>query len=157
MDRFNSILKDDKYKYYLEKIKQHEVERRFCKHNLSHFFDVARIAYLLNLEQELGIDKEIIYTTALLHDIGRFMQYEEGIEHEVASWEIGQEFLKKYNFTKEESNLIKEGILGHRNSESGGFGKVLYEADKKSRMCIDCLAASECNWNEEKKNLDIYY
>lgn len=157
MDRFNSILKDDKYKYYLEKIKQHELERRFCKHNLSHFFDVARIAYLLNLEQGLGIEKEIIYTTALLHDIGRFMQYEEGIPHEVASWDIGQEFLRKYDFTNKEIEMIKEGILSHRDSKSSGFGQIMYQADKKSRMCIDCMAASECNWNNEKKNLDIYY
>lgn len=157
MDRFNSILKDKKYRYYLDKTKQHEVERKFCRHNLSHFIDVARIAYLLNLEQGLGIDKEVIYTTALLHDIGRFIQYEDGIPHEIASWDIGQEFLKKYNFTEEESELIKQGILGHRNSKSGGFAQVMYDADKKSRMCIDCAAMSECNWSNEKKNLDIYY
>lgn len=157
MNRFNSILKDEKYNEYLHKTYEYEIERKFCRHNLEHFFDVARIAYVLNLEQNLGIDKEIIYTTAILHDIGRFVQYEDGTPHEQASWDLGKEFLKKYDFSKDECDLIKKGILGHRNSKGEGFAHIMYEADKRSRMCLTCKAADECNWSSQKKNLDIYY
>lgn len=157
MNRFNSILKDQKYNEYLHKTYEHEVDRRFCRHNLEHFLDVARIANLLVLEQNLKIHKEIIYTTAILHDIGRFKQYEDGTPHEKASWDLAEELLKKYDFSNDERDLIKEGILEHRNSASTGFGHVMYEADKRSRLCISCKACDDCNWSNEKKNLDIYY
>lgn len=157
MNRFNAILKDRKYNDYLNKTHEYEIERKFCRHNLEHFFDVARIAYILNLENGYGIEKEIIYTTAILHDIGRFIQYEKGIAHEIASWDIGEEFLRRYDFTEDERSIIKEGILGHRNSNAEGFGKLMYEADKRSRMCLNCAASNECNWSSEKKNLNIYY
>ena len=71
MNRVDLILEHPKYQEYLDKIKQAEEKRIFCLHNMNHFLDVARIAYIMNLEEELGIAKEIIYATALLHDIGR--------------------------------------------------------------------------------------
>ena len=37
-----------------------EKSRIFCKHDLQHSLDVARIAYILNLEADLKIEKEII-------------------------------------------------------------------------------------------------
>lgn len=92
MDRFNCILNDTEYIYYLKRNKKFEKDRKFCKHNLKHFLDVARIAQLINLEESLGFNKEIIYTTAILHDIGKSLQYENGTPHEISSWEISKEF-----------------------------------------------------------------
>lgn len=157
MDRFNSILNDQKYIYYLKINKKFEKERKFCKHNLKHFLDVARIGQIINLEENLGFEKEIIYTTAILHDIGKWVQYENGTPHEIASWEIAKDFLENYKFNKNEIELIKQGILGHRHKKSEGFSKLIYIADKRSRLCITCKAKDECNWSDEKKNLEIYY
>ena len=59
--------------------------RIFCGHDMAHFLDVARLAYLFNLEENLKLEKEEIYTAALLHDVGRFVQYEDGTPHQLAS------------------------------------------------------------------------
>lgn len=157
MERFNYILNDEKYIYYLNRNKAFEKGRKFCKHNLKHFLDVARIANGINLEENLGFEKEIIYITAILHDIGKSFQYENGTPHEVASYEIAIEFLEKYKFSEEEINLIRQGILGHRDKASIGFAGLIYKADKLSRLCLTCKSKNECNWSEEKKNLRIYY
>lgn len=143
--------------YYLKRNKEFERGRKFCKHNLRHFLDVARIAYSINLEENLGFEKEIIYITAILHDIGKSFQYENGTPHEVASWEISKVFLEQYKFNQEEFEFIKQGILGHRDKNSDGFSALIYKADKLSRSCINCKARSECNWSDEKKNIKIYY
>lgn len=157
MKRFNYILNDEQYIYYLKIIKKLEKGRKFCKHNLKHFLDVARIAQLINLEENLGFEREIIYVTAILHDIGKWIQYENGTPHEIASWELAEEFLEAYNFSEEESEIIKQGILGHRNKASQGFSGLIYKADKLSRLCVSCKAKAECNWSDEKKNLEILY
>jgi uncharacterized protein len=157
MDRFNCILNDERYIYYLKRNKQFEKDRKFCKHNLKHFLDVARIAQSINLEENLGFGKEIIYTTAILHDIGRSLQYENDTPHEIASWEIAKDILKDYKYSKEEIEFIKQGILGHRDKKNENFALLMYRADKLSRLCIACKSAHECNWSDEKKNFKIYY
>ena len=75
--------------------KSFEKGKKICKHNLKHFLEVARIAQIINLEEKLGFEKELIYATAILHDIGKSFQYENGIPHEIASAEIATEFLRK--------------------------------------------------------------
>lgn len=157
MDRFNYILNDEKYRYYLKRNKKFEKGRKFCKHNLRHFLDVARVAQIINLEENLKYEKEMIYVTAILHDIGKSYQYENGTPHEVVSWEIAKTILEAYEFSEEEIALIRRGILGHRDKKSRGFASLMYRADKLSRQCINCKAINECNWSDEKKNLEIYY
>ncbi|WP_297422514.1 HD domain-containing protein [Clostridium sp.] len=157
MDRFNCILNDERYMYYLKRNKKFEKGRKYCKHNLKHFLDVARIAQSINLEENLGFEKEIIYATAILHDIGKSYQYENGMPHEIASWEIAKDILIDYEFNEEEVESIKQGILGHRDKKSEGFSLLIYRADKLSRLCIACKSKDDCNWSDEKKNLKIYY
>ena len=43
---------------------------------MGHLLDVARLAWIFNLEANQEISKERIYAAALLHDIGRHIQYE---------------------------------------------------------------------------------
>lgn len=157
MKRFNSLLHDENYLCYLNKNVLNEKNRIFCKHGLEHFLDVARIAYIINLEENLGFSKEIIYVTSILHDIGKFLQYEKNVPHELASYNLAENLIDKYNFHKEEKQLIKEGILGHRNKDSTGFAKLIYRADKLSRLCLKCETKNECNWDIEKKNFIINY
>lgn len=45
-------------------------DRIFCGHDMGHLLDVARLAWIFNLEANQEISKERIYAAALLHDIG---------------------------------------------------------------------------------------
>ena len=160
MNRVNCILQNKEYQLYLAKNVAAEDERIFCRHNMEHFLDVARIAMLMNLEEGLGIDKEMVYATALLHDIGRWKEYEDGTPHEVASAELTPEILAQCGFTKEESRTICKAILTHRDAslaKEDSLCKIVYLADKKSRACHNCRARALCKWSEEKKNLTIEY
>ena len=84
MERVNKIWRHPVWKQQMEHLAEYEKNRIFCRHGMDHLMDVARIAYIENLEKNCGISKEIIYGAALLHDIGRYLQYTEGIPHEKA-------------------------------------------------------------------------
>ena len=159
MERVAKIIKNVQYKACLRRIKSLEKDRRFCKHNKKHFLDVARIAYILKLERNININKEIIYGAALLHDIGRYRQYEEGIPHEKASGEIATGILQEVGFNGEEIGTIVRAIGEHRQNkgESSQLGTIIYEADKLSRKCFSCNAKKLCNWKDNKKNNIIKY
>ena len=44
------------------RIEQLEQQRIFCRHGLEHLLDVARIAWILTMEDQLPLDKEIVYS-----------------------------------------------------------------------------------------------
>ncbi len=158
MERVNRILQHDLFQYHLQENNSAEVDRRFCRHNMIHFLDVARIGWILCLEEELGIPKDVIYAAALLHDLGKHIQYEKGIGHELTGAEIAPAILKDCGFSKEEMQEISEAIRAHRDPESAedkGLKGILYRADKLSRPCFACDAEADCNWKEGKKNLRI--
>lgn len=157
MDRINDILNNNKFIKYLNKNEKREKRRVFCKHTLEHFLDTARIAYIINLENNLGISKEDIYATALLHDIGKWKQYESGIPHEIASSELAKTILQECSFNATEIGIITEAILGHRKKEENPKDLIglISLADKLSRNCFNCKAKDNCSWNEEKKNHGI--
>lgn len=159
-DRINQIYGHPLYRECLEKIREAEADRCFCHHSIEHFLDVARIAYIMNLEERTGIERELIYAAALLHDIGKFEQYWEGTPHEIASARYAPEIMEDCNFSKDEIQVITEAILSHR--DKGVAGKknlqgLLYRADKASRSCFGCPVQEECNWSDEKKNLKVTY
>jgi uncharacterized protein len=158
-DRINAILYNHKFISYLNKNKKCEKDRIFCHHDLSHFLDVARIAYILNLENNLNYSKDTIYAAALLHDIGRWKQYEEGIPHDAASAELAVDILEECGYSKQEINEIVEAISQHRkvNEDKSSLSYIIYFSDKASRNCFNCKAAKECNWSSEKKNNIIKY
>lgn len=160
MDRVNRILANEKYKIHLEKINTAEEDRLFCCHNMSHFLDVARIAMQLNLEDGLGITKELIYATALLHDIGRHVQYADGTPHEKASALLAPEILTECGYEEEEQGAVLEAIGNHRNKEIASqksLSGIIYRADKLSRPCFSCKMEQECDWSREKKNLYLEF
>lgn len=156
MERVWGIFTHPFYIQSLKKITECEKERIFCKHDVSHFLDVARLAYILSMERHYQVEKEVIYATALLHDIGKWQQYEKKVPHEMASAEIAEGILKDCRFDEEERTDIITAIRGHRKgTEAGQLAEILYDADKLSRPCFACEAEEECNWSEEKKNKQI--
>lgn len=160
MDRINQILNHDLYRTYMERNEQAEADRRFCRHNVGHLLDVARIGMLFNLEEDYGLPKELIYGAALLHDIGRFKQYEDGTPHELASARLAPQILKDCGFDDKETDVIIEAIRNHRNAavrENRDLNGLLYRADKASRDCYVCAVAGECSWSNRKKNQDLIW
>lgn len=147
------------FKKNLLEIEALEKHREFCMHDLRHFLDVARIMYIINLENIFNIPKYVIYATALLHDIGRAEQYENGTPHDIASVQIAENILLQCNYDTKEINEILEAIGEHRNNTENlnGLSYLLYKCDKLSRNCIYCKATYNCNWKEEQKNFKIIY
>lgn len=156
MKRVNQILFHPKYQYALEQNGIWERERKFCRHGIEHFLDVARLAYIDSLEQGLNIKKDVIYGAALLHDIGRYRQYALDIPHEKASADLADEILPECSFSQEERIQIREAILGHRKKEGGSkLDFLLRRADKMSRNCFACAAREACKWPTDKMNMEI--
>ncbi|PRR83408.1 HD domain-containing protein [Clostridium vincentii] len=157
MERVNQILENKNYRNYLKRLEDLEQEREFCKHTIEHFLDVARIAYIKVLEDNLNYSKEVIYAIALLHDIGKILEYEEGIPHHRGSVEISKEILKEIDFTEEEKASILTAIEEHREGSEKELSKLIYISDKLSRNCFNCRAEKKCYWSEDKKNFNIRY
>ena len=157
MKRVQQIYCHSLYQVSMEKNMELEKERMFCRHDLSHFLDVARLAYIFALERGYSCSKEEIYAAALLHDIGRWKQYLEGVPHEKAGAQIAENILLETGFDMEERERILRAIGRHRSGDSGTspLAEILYDADKISRACYACPAEKGCNWEEQKKNMEI--
>lgn len=156
MERINRICHHPLWLENVNQICELEKDRIFCKHDTAHFLDVARIAYIENLENHLGIPKHLIYAAALLHDIGRAAQYTRGIPHEQAGAQLAKNILDGCGFQPDEQQQILSAITQHRNTgikTSADLAGLIYRADKASRMCLFCSASHQCNWEQEKKNL----
>ena len=159
MERIDKICSHGFWRSCTEKISELEKDRIFCLHDTSHFLDVARLAYIENLERNLSISKELIYAAALLHDIGRHLEYTENIPHDKASAMIAGNILKDCGFDTQEQSIIVTAIAQHRTAEAAGkddLAGLIYRADKKSRPCLFCKAEKICNWSIQKKNLYLY-
>lgn len=158
MERVNRILRHPMWKGALAQIEELEKERPFCGHGADHLLHVARLAYIENLEQDRRISKELIYGAALLHDIGRGLQYTDGIPHEEAGYAMAPQILADCGFGGQEKDDILEAIRCHRDkgvAKEPSLRGLIYRADKKSRNCFACAAEAQCDWKKEKKNWGI--
>lgn len=158
MKRVNCILEDVVFLKYIAKIKKLEENRIFCRHDLNHLLDVCRISWILNLEKKLLIDKEKVYAAALLHDIGRWVEYETGRDHAIVGGELAKDILDRCGFSDNEKTDIIEAIKSHRKKEhSTDLGRILYKADKLSRPCFDCGAVTQCKRFRQTQKQALLY
>ena len=160
MDRVNRILGNDKFKKLVAEIEELEKDRIYCHHDMDHALDVASIATIIASDEKLDISREIIYATALLHDIGRGEQYKNEIEHELAGAAIAPAILEECGFTEDETNDIVVAILNHGNEQimdDKDLNGIIYRADKASRKCYKCRAIDTCKKPEEKIVRSIRY
>ncbi len=104
-----------------------------------------------------GWEKEQIYLTALLHDLGRLAERKEGIPHHQAGADLAKYFLKKIDWPLDKQQEILNAIQGHRGEEklNNEFTNLIKKADNKSRNCFFCDMQEACNWNCERKNKTI--
>ena len=158
MEQVNRICRHPLWLGSMEQIRKLEQDRVFCRHDIAHCIDVARLAYLENLEKHLGLEQGLIYAAALLHDIGRHLQYLEGIPHEQGSASLAQTILMDCGYSPAEREEIVSAILRHRLPETGSqndLAGLLFRADKASSLCMFCGASEACNWSQEEKNMSL--
>ena len=154
MERADRICRHPLWQAHLAAIAERERDRPFCRHGIAHLTDVARLAWIENLERGLGVPKSLIYAAALVHDLGRAGP--DGVPHERAGLAPAREILDGCGFTAAERDAVLEAVSCHRNPETArcdGLAGLLYRADKASRLCLFCPSEPGCNWAAEKKNL----
>ncbi len=158
MYRVDNILKNEAFKGLMAQIAVNERTRKFCCHGLDHSLDVARIGWIISLEDGMDIPKYKIYAAALLHDLGR-ASTEPGVSHHIKSVEYCEGILRDCGFNEDDAAEIKTAIGAHNTDGKslGGLAEVLYRADKLSRMCFDCDATTDCYWPGEQKNKGVIY
>lgn len=154
MERVQKIIHHPEFEKAMDIIGTLEKKRKFCGHDIKHLLDVARIAYIENLEESLGYSKDVIYGVGLLHDIGKYLQYIDGTGHHITSEKIARHVLQDAGYESIEIEDICQAILNHRNLEDAEktvLGRTLYRADKLSRACYACSVSDKCDWSQEKK------
>ena len=156
MFRIHRILQHEFFCRCMALNNEREKNRPFCCHNLQHSIDVARICYILVLENNAGGEilpgagigqvQAVIYAAALTHDMGRWQQYDTGEDHALVGANLAKRVLEDTGFSKAEINLIANAILKHRSGSSGGglLGQYLRQADDLSRQCWQCGAREDC-------------
>jgi len=94
MKRINRIVANPEYKLYLQKNSSAEENRPFCTHQFGHLLSVARLTYMLLLEDGCPfISREMAYAAGLLHDIGRWHEYQTETDHAQYSAELAEAIL----------------------------------------------------------------
>ncbi len=169
MNREASILAHKQFNDYMERNASAEKNRLFCGHGLSHALDVSEAAVAmamsgkllteegakLSIEEnkKLTIKEDVIRAAGLLHDIGRWREYEDGQDHALASAELAVEILRDCGYNFIEEALIAEAIKSHRTvsyqeklvqNQVLSLTDILYKCDKIVRPCESCKAKSRC-------------
>jgi uncharacterized protein len=146
--RVNQILQHELYEEYDRKNKLAEAKRVFCRHGSDHGLNVARIAYIYLLERgETSLSKEVIYAAGLLHDIGRWVEYETQEDHAQVGARLAPQILRDCGFSEQEVEVIVQGILEHRlkfSEEASILGQALLQADDWERDCKNCESKTLC-------------
>lgn len=158
MERVNRILSHPVYREAIQKNEEAEKERRYCHHDMAHFLDVARIAMLIALKEEISVPEELVYAAALVHDMGRYREYEDGTPHEQASAKLAETLLSECGFDDKETYVIIDAVRSHRDAsvaKEANLRGLLYRADKASRTCFSCSMQEQCDWSAKKKNLRL--
>ena len=166
------ILSDERYIDKLNTIDNIESNRCYCKHNITHSREVARILSDLSKERELDNYDELSMIMGYLHDIGRADDY-EGMHNECSS-EFARVLLEEYGLDEDSINLICYAIDNHsgrmpiddiykciqentvEDRIEDTWAKLLRIADQLSRDCYKCEVASTCRWLPEERTIEAW-
>lgn len=149
-DKIELILEHELFVNNMKKCMDYEKERIYCKHDIYHSFDVARICYIIILENKMNYSRELVYALALLHDIGRARQYEFGEKHNEVGSELAAIIMHDVGFQVQEISLVKNVILEHSGEHilepPSSLDKGFFQADFLARKCMWCNAKKTCKW-----------
>ena len=168
----DKILTDKRFIDKLNIINNIEVDRCYCKHNISHSQEVVRI--LTGLSKDRGLDnyEELSFFMGYLHDMGRADDY--GGLHNVRSSEFARAILDDYDIDSDSIDIRCYAIENHsgrmpihdiytyindnviETDIKDTWAKLLRIADQLSRDCYKCKAASACRWLPEEKTVETW-
>jgi len=158
MERINRIISNHDYQIYLQENWNEENNRPFCNHHFEHLLSVARLTYILLLEDGCPfISREIAYAAGLLHDIGRWYEYQSEADHAQFSAKLALTILTKAGFSEAETLFIRKAIAQHRQKgeceqHRSTLSKALAKADSLSRLCFQCKVRDKCNKLDRQPN-----
>jgi len=82
----------------------------------------------------------------------------DGIDHAIASKELAERILIRYDLAEIEGTKILTAIKGHRKKdESSPLADILYRADKFSRNCVLCNARKTCKKFQNGEDYFLFY
>ena len=125
---------------YIEEHVFPEYQKNEEGHNINHIKYVINRSFQLIEENNLDVNRDIVYTVAAFHDIGHHI---DSKNHEKVSAEIMKkdDNLKEF-FNDEERVIIKEAIEDHRASSKEEprsiYGRIVSSADRNNTV-EDCL------------------
>lgn len=170
MKYVDAVLKEPSFLLQLRQLEELEKNRNYCRHDFRHSLDTARIAWIYSFENKLLPEKEQIYLSALLHDLGRVDEYKTRISHDKASAAFAGEILRQVGYDEKKTEEICYAIGAHRRraafteitqedrnvfSVKEQLAIILAKADQLSRNCFVCSVRSDCKWLEEEKTKGI--
>ena len=127
---------NEELRKYIEKNIFPEYEKNEKAHGIEHIKYVIDRSFELVEENNLDVNKDMVYTIAAYHDIGHHIDPKN---HEELSAEImsKDENLKKF-FNEEELTTIKEAIEDHRASSKTDprsiYEKIVSSADRNNTV-----------------------
>lgn len=155
------------YQKRYKRLQQLEGKRKFCRHDEEHFAKTAAIAMDVAKNNGLCLSSDVICMAALLHDMGRVQEIEQGISHAQASYDFAKEILGLMSYDTLATKKICEAIRCH--SQRGDvidrmdaretletLSQILSFADQFSRNCYECDAAKECKWEMQQRIISPY-
>jgi putative nucleotidyltransferase with HDIG domain len=90
--------------------------------------------YALKLAKQYNANEFVVALAAYLHDIYRLQTHNHEI-HEIRGAEITKEYLKKFDISKKEINLVCKCILHHRGSKNNKRKSI----EEKIVACADAM------------------
>ncbi len=118
---------------YLNNVILPKYENNIGGHDVEHIQYVVNRSYEIINEFSLDVNKDMVYTIAIFHDIGYSVNPDE---HEKVSADIFMQDseIKKY-FTEEQRKIMYEAIIDHRASleyeARNIYGKIVSSADRE--------------------------
>lgn len=146
------------YNYLQENILP-KYEKNIGGHDVSHINYVINRAFEIIQEFKLDINYNIVYTTAMYHDIG---YKKDPDNHEIVSAQIfdSDNNIKRF-FNKDDQKIIHEAIVDHRASleyePRSIYGKIVSSADREisvENMLIRSLKYQRDKHKAENPTLD---
>ena len=118
---------------YLNNVILPKYENNIGGHDVEHIQYVVNRSYEIINEFSLDVNKDMVYTISIFHDIGYSVNPDE---HEKVSADIFMQDskIKKY-FTEEQRKIMYEAIIDHRASleyeARNIYGKIVSSADRE--------------------------
>lgn len=103
-------------------------------HDIQHIYRVLNYSKII-MKDYVEADEKIVIASAILHDIGRKIQFENPSKcHAIEGGNIAYEFLKGLGWNELDCNHVKECIITHRyrtdNKPKTIEAKIIFDADK---------------------------